>query len=67
MIFRAPAWWRMPCAGWLSITAVVVAAAALEQALRREERGEIERAMESLEAALTSVLAGLEGLPPALP
>jgi len=51
----------------LSITAVVVAAAALEQALRREERGEIDLGMESLEAALTSVLAGLEGLPSALP
>jgi len=51
----------------LSMSNIVAAAGALEQALKREESHAIERCLEMLAAALTPVLAGLERLPPASP
>jgi two-component system sensor histidine kinase/response regulator len=54
-------------AGNLSMSKVAAAAAALEQALKQEEPHEINVCLETLAAALTPVLAGLERLPPASP
>ena len=53
--------------GNLSITGVVAAANALEQALKHDEIDQIERCLDSFAAALTLVLAGLEQLPPSPP
>ena len=54
-------------AGNLAITSVASAAEAMEQALKREERSEIEHCLKTLAESLTPVLAGLERLPPVPP
>ena len=54
-------------AGNLSMGTVATAAAALEQALKREDRESITSCLKKLDTALTPVLAGLERLPPPLP
>jgi PAS domain S-box-containing protein len=51
----------------LSVSHVAASAEALEQALKRGANHEIERCLETLAAAISPVLAGLERLPPAPP
>ena len=51
-------------AGNLSLDTVAAAAAALEQALKREDCESIPSCLEKLDNALTPVLAGLERVPP---
>jgi PAS domain S-box-containing protein len=54
-------------AGNLSMHDVANAAAALEQALKREDRQGIDEGLETLATVLAPVLSGLERLPPASP
>jgi two-component system sensor histidine kinase/response regulator len=54
-------------AGNLAIAGVASAAEALEQALKREERSEIEHCLKTVAEVLMPVLAGLERLPPEPP
>jgi len=51
----------------LALNGVAAAAEALEQTLKREEHGEIDRGLEGLVDALTPVLTGLKQLPPPSP